>query len=268
VSDKSISVLALALLTLWICMVAGTSNAIAADPDVAGVWLFDEDMDDEAKDSSGNGNDGMINGGVTWTKDGKFGGALEFDGIDGWVEVPDNDEAEFPAGVDFTIACWLKVTTPEAEPPMIIAKHYFTTSQILPWYGLYYQPAGTMDLYLRDVSSTNYHISGTSHIDDGEWHHFAATRESGTIKLYVDGAEEASMEGADVDVGTNDGALHFMSHYNRFMGGVLDEVFILKRALSDDEIEDLMNNGVAVVLAVSPAGKLPAKWAEIKEALR
>jgi hypothetical protein len=258
-----------ASLSLWICTIMGTDSVSAADPEVAGIWLFDEDQDDVAEDSSGSGNDGVINGGAKWTNDGKFGGALEFDGIDDWVEVPDDDSVEFPQGVDFTLACWLRVTTPEDSPPMIIAKHYHTTSQMLPWYGLYYADqakaaTGDISLFLRNAAATDFHIAGVTKIDDGEWHHIVGTREGGTIKLYVDGVEEASMDGADFDVGTNDGCLHFMSHYGRFMGGVLDEVIILRRALSADEIGDLMNNGIEKVMAVSSSGKLPTTWARIK----
>ena len=266
---KVISSFSVAFFGFWLCMALGISGVRGADPDVAGIWLFDEGEGDVAKDSSDNGNDGTILGGVSWTADGKFGGALDFDGTDGWVEVPDDDSVEFPEGVDFTLACWLRVTTPEGSPPMIIAKNYHP-AQVLPWYALYYADqakaaTGHMSLFLRDASSVSFHIAGTTKVDDGEWHHIAGTREGGTMKLYVDGVEEATMDGADFDVGTNDAPLHFMSHLNRFMGGVLDEALILRRAMSNAEINDLMNNGIEDVLAVSSPGKLPTTWAKIKE---
>jgi hypothetical protein len=257
-----------ALLSFWIFVVLGISSVNGADPDAAGIWLFDEDNGDVAKDLSGNGNDGTIIGGVTWVPDGKFGGALEFNGSDGWVEVPDDDSVEFPEGVDFTLACWLKVTTPEGSPPMIIAKNYHP-AQVLPWYALYYADqakaaTGNMSLFLRDANSASFHIASTTNINDEEWHHIAGTREGGTLRLYIDGVEEASLDGADFDVGTNDAPLHFMSHLERFMGGILDEVLILRRAMSEAEINNLMNNGVETILAVSSLGKLSTTWAEVK----
>ena len=78
------------------------------------------------------------------------------------------------------------------------------------------------------------------------------------------GVEEATLDGADFDVGTNDAPLHFMSHSDHFMGGVLDEVLILRKAMSDAEINDLMDNGIDAVLAVSPSGKLSTTWAKVK----
>ena len=56
------------------------SSEAKIDPKtIAGMWLFDEDEDDIAEDSSGNGNDGKLINGPEWD-DGKFGSALEFDG--------------------------------------------------------------------------------------------------------------------------------------------------------------------------------------------
>lgn len=264
------STFAIVFLSFCLCVALGISSVNGADLEVAGIWLFDEDDGDVATDSSANGNDGAILGGVEWTEDGKFGGALAFDGTDGWVEVPDDDSVEFPEGVDFTLACWLKVTTPPAagSPPMIIAKNYQPT-QALPWYALYYadqakQATGTMSIFLRDPGGASFHTAGTTKVDDEEWHHIAGTREGGTIKLYIDGIEEATLDDVGFDVGTNDASLHFMAHTNRFMGGILDEVLILRNAMSEAEINDLMSDGIEGVLAVSSAGKLPTTWAKIK----
>ena len=51
----------------------------ALDPDAAlGIWFFDDGNGNTAKDTSKNGNDGDIDG-AQWV-DGKFGGALKFEG--------------------------------------------------------------------------------------------------------------------------------------------------------------------------------------------
>ena len=46
-----------------------------------GIWLFEEGSGTTAKDSSGNGNDGTLQGGAAWI-DGAVGGAIEFNGTD------------------------------------------------------------------------------------------------------------------------------------------------------------------------------------------
>ncbi|MCH7557674.1 MAG: discoidin domain-containing protein [Planctomycetes bacterium] len=58
-----------------------------AEPNSAGLighWEFDEGFGTTAGDSSGNGNDGTINGGPQWVT-GQIGGALDFDGVDDFV---------------------------------------------------------------------------------------------------------------------------------------------------------------------------------------
>lgn len=56
------------------------------DDRLVGEWHFDEGSGNIAKDSSGNGYDGIIHG-ATWV-DGKFGKALSFDGVDDYITKP------------------------------------------------------------------------------------------------------------------------------------------------------------------------------------
>ncbi|MCP4258147.1 MAG: hypothetical protein GY774_11720, partial [Planctomycetes bacterium] len=44
------------------------------DPALVGWWTFDEGSGNIAADSSGNGNDGTLNGPLEWTTEGKLGG--------------------------------------------------------------------------------------------------------------------------------------------------------------------------------------------------
>ena len=255
-----------AVLLLTFCV----GVVVAVDEPPVGVWLFDKDDKGTATDSSGNDHDGEIQGGVEWTADGRFGGALEFGGLDGWVEVPNHKDLQFPQGTDFTLAAWLKVTTPEGTPPMIVAKNYYP-AQVLPWYALYYADqakaaTGDVSLFLRDNAGTSFHIAAGTKIDDEEWHHVVGTREGDKLTLYVDTEVKAELGGADFDVGTNDAPMHFMSHLDRYLGGLLDEVVIYKHALSPDEILTLSEEGFEKFQAVSPEGKATMTWAAIKQA--
>ena len=69
---------------------AGASYAIIDPATIGGLWLFDDDEDDIAVDSSGNGNDGAFMGNPQFAA-GKFGKALEFDGAS-YVTVPDDEK--------------------------------------------------------------------------------------------------------------------------------------------------------------------------------
>lgn len=66
---------------------------------------FDEGRGDTVEDKSGNGNNGAVHG-AKWVE-GKFGKALEFNGVDSFVEVQDNDSLNPTGGL--TVAAWVKV---------------------------------------------------------------------------------------------------------------------------------------------------------------
>lgn len=68
-------------------------RSVTASGNVVGSWHFDEGEGIIVYDSSGYLNDGTIHG-ATWTTYGAYGGALEFDGTDDYVEVPDSDSLD------------------------------------------------------------------------------------------------------------------------------------------------------------------------------
>ena len=77
---------------LAVFVLAGTTSA-----DVVALWLFDEGQGDTVKDSSGNDNNGVIEG-AEWTN-GKFGSALKFDGETTRVVIPTSDSLNPPEQV-------------------------------------------------------------------------------------------------------------------------------------------------------------------------
>ncbi len=85
--------------------VSTSINEVSADASTAGLvghWAFDEGSGTVANDTSGNGNNGTING-ATWTA-GKVGsGALQFDGSNDYVQLA--NAINFTATT--TVALWL-----------------------------------------------------------------------------------------------------------------------------------------------------------------
>ena len=69
---------------------------------LVGWWKFDETEGNIASDSSGNGNDGNLINGPTWTE-GKIGGALSFDGVDDFVEV---SSRKWTLNNSFSVSLW------------------------------------------------------------------------------------------------------------------------------------------------------------------
>ena len=244
-------------------------DSAANDP--VAVWLFNK-KSNMVKDISGNGHDGKIHGKVEWIEDGRFDGALTFEGKDGWIEVKNHKDFHFPKGTDFTLACWVKITADHGQPPMLVAKSYGPQGQKQPWYALYYanqgkQSDGDVSFFCRDAGGQSFHIAAGQKINDEKWHHVVGTRAKGTMYLYVDGVVKSEKKGADFDVGTHDGDLHMMTHANRFMNAVLDEVVIYKgTALSTEEINQLMKSGTEAFLSVSAKEKIAVTWGGLKSA--
>ena len=85
-------------------MFAHVSIAEVDPGSIVGAWLFDETGGKIAKDSSDNGNDGDLVGGAKWVK-GKFGNAIELNGKDAWVTVPEIGPLD-----DFTLMKWFNAT--------------------------------------------------------------------------------------------------------------------------------------------------------------
>ena len=91
-------------------MFAGISDARVDLKSAVGIWLLDEGKGDAAKDFSPAGNDGTLNNGPKWVQ-GKFDKALEFDGVNQYVDCGNN--ASFDLTGDFTIVAWINFDDPK-----------------------------------------------------------------------------------------------------------------------------------------------------------
>ena len=76
----------------------------AGDPDLLGWWKLDEGSGGTAYDSSGNGNDGTLQGNPRWVP-GRIGGALEFNGTDSIVDIPYS--ADMTPSEGTTMSAWV-----------------------------------------------------------------------------------------------------------------------------------------------------------------
>ena len=105
-----------------ILMFYGLSYAKIDLATCVGMWLFDEGKGDVAKDSSGNQNDGTLKNGPKWVT-GKSGTALEFDGIDDYVEIPDSASLRVQS---FTLSAWINLNV---RPYQAGHKHISSTER-------------------------------------------------------------------------------------------------------------------------------------------
>ena len=212
------------------------------------LWLkFNEGSGNIAYDSSFYNNHGTIYG-ATWT-DGKFGKALSFDEVDDYVEVADSDSLKL---TNFTITVWIKGH----------ANDVFSRIVSKPTDGTY----GGFDFVankrytdlLFKYSKAGVGWSGgpsaLGMLKEGEWQFFA-------VRVWNDGtntyAEILDGSGNILANYTWDYVIEFNTTRPLRIGmdygkknpfnGIIDEVRIYNRALSENEIKMLYYNKIGAV---------------------
>ncbi|HEU6448987.1 MAG TPA: LamG-like jellyroll fold domain-containing protein [Verrucomicrobiae bacterium] len=228
------------------------------------LWFnFDQGVGDGIVTNLGSGGaamNGILNGNAVTTSSGKYGSALYLDGVSD-LEV-DNKVTPLDCdsfGASWTYALWIKTSTAGAT------------------YG--YQGDGTWSsdattFYLNNNGTSagtkaggvrwgDGWLTGTTALNDNSWHFVAITVSGGVKTIYVDGQVDAqtgatgwsaqAMTSADKFLigdtpDTGDGEMPFI--------GSIDEIYMFNRALSQNEIQNIMSNETVVVYGAT-TGQLP-----------
>jgi len=254
--------LLIAEVILIIGILAGSSYAEIDPASVVGIWLLDEDGGTQVADSSDNGHVGEIKGSVNWVQ-GKLGSALEFPGTSGnLVSIPPTPELDL---FTFTIVAWYKGED--------TGSWQYLVSKEIPHNSRNYsigvnQGTGVMTTQITVGAEQWKTAAGTTVLTDGEWHHMAGTYDGAFIQSWVNGV----MEGQIGEQGEPDqpggeplriGAVNGIP-----VKGIIDEIALFSVALEEEDIQDIMNNGLEnalQIIAVKSAEKLAATWASIKK---
>lgn len=231
----------------------------AADPSDDSLILyfsFDELDGDTVIDHSQYGNNGTIAGAPELVA-GKFGNALKLNGQSDWVEVPHADI--LTVDTDVTVMAWIN-----AE------RHQGPNDQ--RWQGIVAKGNGPRSYsFYTEFPSECLHLSagGSGSVCTGtvalnEWQHVVAHVEDGTHRYWLNGEAVGEFGGQNPLPGAADTAdvLVGKTHEsNREFLGLIDEVRIWNRALSEDEILAEMDTSLT---PVEPLGKLSTIWATLK----
>lgn len=216
------------------------------------------------------GNDGTIVGTPKQVK-GKIGQAFEFGGEPDVIDVtsPANGGLDFDGEQDFSMMAWIKVDkTPELDggQSTIVSKGDGGGNARILW-----KIVGTkiqVTIANEGGGGPKIDFNSVSDVVDEKWHHvvFVADRSDYT-RIYIDGeldAEGGPSEGTDITTESPlfiGASVRINKTTRRYFEGLIDEVGIYNRALTESEIETNFN---AQGLAVSPQGKLAVVWGEIK----
>jgi hypothetical protein len=205
-----------------------------ADPIAA--YNFDEGIGATVNDASGHGNNGTITDAI-WTNQGRFGNALNFV-PPSWVTINDSNWLDLTS--EMTLEAWIfPIVTPSTWTTVIFKEKTEVHDQV---YGLYSGSPSTFPLF--DIYTDTIHeLYGAAPLPLNSWSFVAATYDlTGGQTLYVDGTEVAHAAPSGPLV-TSDGPLRFGANFifGEYFLGMIDNVRIYDRALSQSEIESDMN---------------------------
>jgi hypothetical protein len=207
-------------------------------------WSFDEGSGDVLKDCSGTGNNGKIYGNPKWV-DSNFGKAMEFDGYT-FIVVPNNDSYNFKKDDSFTIALWINYQ-PKGDWAGPLQKFN-------GWYPFKVEIDTANVLYFAVYDGTNFPRADIGDIHS-EWHQCCFVRDAINKKLiaYLDGELKQESVDTTTDEIANTDDLYIGA---RTPGdtitykGMLDEIAIYNRILTEDEIKQAANGWLPEVITI------------------
>lgn len=195
---------------------------------------FNEGTGSVVADGAGGDNNGTISNAL-WSTAGRYGNALSFDGSGDWVTVSDAANLDLTNGM--TLEAWVRPGSLSGWTTALLKENGSTLS-----YALYASdntgqpPAGYIQL------GGDQSVRGSSALALGTWVHLATTFDGSFLRLYVNGVEVASRS-LTGSISTSTGALRIGGNavWGEYFNGLIDEVRIYNRALTQTEIQTDMN---------------------------
>ncbi|MCP4452033.1 MAG: LamG domain-containing protein, partial [Planctomycetes bacterium] len=218
-----------------------------SDMSLVAHWKLDETEGLDVADSSGYGNNGVLIGmdGSEWTT-GHNGGALAFSGVSGNAASGNYVRFENATNLQLTdsatISAWVKLNEGNDGVYMGIAGKLISGQY--KGFALVRHSSNVFRLWCNDAgfNLAGAEASSDATYTDTEWHHLAGVVDDGTSTLYVDGVRQIQEGAVDlIDSGTyaHIGKQYSDDSSHRYWNGLVDEVRIYYRALSEQEVQGL-----------------------------
>src|SRR5436309_428613 len=219
--------------------IIGTSGLI-------GYWRLGEASGAVACDSKGT-NNGAYQSGTTLGQPGAIANdpdtAVAFNGTSGWVQVA--NDSSLNVGDRFSIEAWVKRGSIGGSANQVIA-----SKQANSWVLMFNT---SNQLVLRKSTVADAVVSTATITDTTSWHYVAATKDCGSLKLYIDGTD---VTGTITNQTMTDNTLPLaigQSSATAFFNGVIDEVALYSIALTPTQISNRAG--------IPPSTPLSRPWA-------
>jgi len=256
------------------------------DPaDIVGIWLFDEADGDAIVDATGNHADGKINNfgpdGVE-REPGKFGGALKFPALDKLgnnVTIP--NPQNYNAFDEFTISLWVKVKTTGGNQRLFSNESFVDPDGRNIVFELNGGAGDTGRIVFGGDGCCKWAdaVAPRDLLTDDVWHHVIGLWKQPSLLVYTDGrkGQDKCFDGdspngddpcqalPDLKAAGDPFIMATRPNDTGNLNGLMDDVGLFDRALTEDEIQTIFDEGLAEgALAVHPSGKMATTWGALK----
>ena len=240
------------LTILTLLVLCFSSVALSQTAKLIARWPLDEGSGDTIKDVVGGFNGKFVGGKLSWV-DAKFGKGLEFPGKNIHVAVKKDPALELESSV--TLAVWVNFTLAGGREDIV---SYDDSYAIMSEGGI----------FKAFIHQGNWPMAnGKTAIETEEWYCAAMTYDGKNINLYLNGELDGTMAAPGAIAYQNTelwfGAAPADPGQAWYLNGILDEVEIWNKAMTEDEIKNLYKSP-PVSSAVDQKGKLTATWGQLK----
>ncbi|HEU4904610.1 MAG TPA: LamG-like jellyroll fold domain-containing protein, partial [Solirubrobacterales bacterium] len=211
------------------CLALLAPGASAAG--LVAAYSFDEGSGTTAHDLAGIADDGTLEGGASWSPEGKYGGAIDLDGESGRVKIPDADRLDLTGS--FTVEAWVRPRSLEPWSPVFNKYDYTTNSG----YTLNASNASGLPVGWLADSEALTATSGEQALPTDQWSYLALTYDGEYLRLYLDGKEAAATESPPAAATAKNLVVGKNGLAGTYFDGLIDEVRVYSRALDQDEVE-------------------------------
>jgi chitodextrinase len=215
------------------------ATTVAAPPTpsgLVGAWAFGEGAGSTTVDASGNGNTGTITA-ASWSTQGRAGNALSFNGTNSVVRVASAQSLNLTTGM--TLSAWVRPAASQTGRRTILQRQadaYFLTASN----DQQGRPAGG-----GTIGSNTPLVRGSTTLPVNAWTHLAVTYDGSILRLYVNGTQVRTHAATGaIQTTTNPLWIGGNQPYGEYFNGLIDEVRVYDRALTQADIQTDMNTPI------------------------
>ncbi|UCG02720.1 MAG: DUF2341 domain-containing protein, partial [Candidatus Heimdallarchaeota archaeon] len=152
------------------------------DDNYIGVWHLSEDPTGTIYDSTSNNNDGTAQGSMTSDNqvEGKIDGSIDFDGDNDYIDCGNDSTSDITD--DITLQFWIKAENYTNDPDLLTKGSYTQA-----YSSFIYDANDDNNDGVIYFKINNYNLISVSTLTIGTWYYITCTRESNTMKIYING---------------------------------------------------------------------------------